>query len=371
MMLQEEDNMAKRLFVVFAAFVVLLSGFSSRSDAEGEWVLVWSDEFDGASGAGPDQTKWNFDIGGGGWGNNELQSYTSRTQNAFLDGEGNLVIKAINERFSGPDRIARNYTSARLLTKGKFTIKFGRLEARLKIPFGQGIWPAFWMLGNDIDSAGWPTCGEIDIMENIGREPSIAHSTLHGPGYSGASPLTGSFTLPGGQRYTDDFHVFVVEWETDEIRFFMDGNLYHTRKTSDIPAGRRWVYDHPFFIIMNVAVGGNWPGSPDASTTFPQSMLVDYVRVYSDEDRASLRPAITSAVVKKKDVIVSGENFDRESIIMLNNEDQTTKFDSKNASLIGKKLLKKIKKLPSGIEARIQVRNSNGVISNVTVVPVT
>lgn len=369
-MLQEEGKMARRFFVIFAAFVLLLSGFSSRSAAD-EWVLVWSDEFEGAAGVGPDQTKWNFDIGGNGWGNNELQSYTSRTQNAFLDGEGNLVIRAINERFVGPDLRARSYTSARLLTKGKFTIKFGRIEARLKVPFGQGIWPAFWMLGNDIDSVSWPTCGEIDIMENIGREPSIAHSTLHGPGYSGASPLTASYTLPAGQRYTDDFHVFAAEWKADEIRFFMDGNLYHTRKPSDLPAGRKWVYDHPFFLIMNVAVGGNWPGSPDATTTFPQQMLVDYVRVYSDESRAALRPTINSAVVKKKDIIVSGENFDLESVIMLNSEDQTTKFDSKSASLMGKKLVKKIKKLPSGTEARIQVRNSNGIISNIVVVPVT
>lgn len=362
--------MARSLFVIIATLALLLT-FPVQKPAADGWVLVWSDEFDGAAGSGPDQTKWNFDIGGGGWGNNELQSYTSRTQNAFLDGDGNLVIRAIKENFTGTDRIARNYTSSRLLTRGKFTIKFGRIEARLKVPFGQGIWPAFWMLGNDIDTAGWPTCGEVDIMENIGREPAIAHSTLHGPGYSGASPLTGSFALPAGQRYADDFHIFAVEWEADEIRFFMDGNLYHTRKPSDIPAGRKWVYDHPFFMILNVAVGGNWPGSPDDTTTFPQSMLVDYVRVYSDEARAALRPAITSAIIKKKDVVVSGENFDRESVIMLNGEDQTTKLDTKSGALLAKKLVKKIKKLPSSTEARIQVRNSNGIISNVVVVPST
>lgn len=364
----EVDKMAKGFYVIIATFILLFACPLPQSEAD-RWIMVWSDEFEGAADSLPDQTKWNYDIGGGGWGNNELQSYTSRAQNAFLDGEGHLVIRAIRENFTGPDGIARNYTSARLLTRGKFAVKFGRIEARLKVPFGQGIWPAFWMLGRDIGTVGWPACGEIDIMENIGREPSTVHSSLHGPGYSGATPLTASLTLPGGERLSDDFHVFAVEWEADEIRFYMNGNLYHTRKPSDVPAGQRWVYDHPFFMILNVAVGGNWPGSPDASTTFPQTLLVDYVRVYADESTAASRPAIASAVISKKNLIISGENFDRESVILLNGEEQTTKFDKKTAGLVGKKLAKTIKKLPAGTEAIIQVRNSSGFASNEVVVP--
>ncbi len=242
---------------------------------------IWSDEFDGPAGAAPDSTKWGFDLGGSGWGNNEWQTYTSRVDNAYLDGAGNLVIKAIKEGYTGQDGITREYTSARLVTRGKFEKLYGRFEARIKMPYGQGIWPAFWMLGNNINTAGWPNCGEIDIMENIGREPSIAHGSLHGPGYSGANPLTASFTLPEGRRFADDFHVFAVEWDPREIRFFIDGTLYQKRAPGDLPQGARWVFDHPHYILLNLAVGGNWPGYPDATTVFPQTLVVDYVRVYS------------------------------------------------------------------------------------------
>src|SRR5689334_20746765 len=173
-----------------------------------ERILLWSDEFDGPAQSSPDPAKWSFDTGGGGWGNNELEYYTSRTQNAFLDGNGNLVIQAFSENYTGPDNVTRNYTSARLSTKGRFTQKYGRVEARIKMPFGQGIWPAFWMLGGDIDTVRWPNCGEIDVVEVIGREPSTAHGTLHGPGYSGGTAITGRYTLPDGQRFSDDFHTF-------------------------------------------------------------------------------------------------------------------------------------------------------------------
>jgi len=243
------------------------------------WSLVWSDEFDGPNGSPVDSSKWGFNIGGGGWGNNELETYTSRTANAYRDG-GQLVIKALKETFTGPDNITRNYTSARLLTQNKFSQAYGRFEARIKIPYGQGIWPAFWMLGDNIDSAQWPNCGEIDVMENIGKEPSIVHGTLHGPGYSGGSGVSAAYTLPGGQKFSDDFHTFAVEWEPNIMRFYVDGLLYKTRTPADLPTGTSWVFDHPFFIILNVAVGGGWPGNPDASTVFPQQMLVDYVRVY-------------------------------------------------------------------------------------------
>jgi len=243
------------------------------------WSLVWSDEFSGPSGSGVDSNKWSFDVGGSGWGNNELETYTSRNINAHLDG-GSLVIKVIKETFTGPDKITRNYTSARLLTKNSLSQVYGRFEARIKIPYGQGIWPAFWMLGDNINAAHWPNCGEIDIMENVGREPSIVHGTLHGLGYSGGSGIGAAYTLTGGKKFSDDFHTFAIEWEPKVIRFYVDGILYQTRTPVDLPAGTSWVFDHPFFIILNVAVGGSWPGNPDGTTPFPQQMLVDYIRVY-------------------------------------------------------------------------------------------
>ena len=246
------------------------------------WTLVWSDEFEGAAGAGVDRSRWTFDLGGGGWGNQELQTYTDRTANASLDGDGNLVIVASRETFTASDGIARHYTSARLKTQGIFARTYGRFEGRMQIPYGQGIWPAFWMLGADIPTVGWPACGEIDIMENIGREPSTVHGSLHAPQSApGPGSTTSSFAPPAGQRFADDFHVFAVEWEPSEVRFYADSDLYATRRAADLPAGARWVFDHPFFIILNVAVGGTWPGPPDATTTFPQRMRVDYVRVYS------------------------------------------------------------------------------------------
>ena len=314
----------------------------------------WADEFDGPAGSAPDPTKWGYDIGGGGWGNNELETYTSRTQNAFLDGEGHLVIKLIKETLTGPDGIRRDYTSARLLTKGKFTQRYGRIEARLKVPFGQGIWPAFWMLGDNIDSAGWPASGEIDIMENIGREPSIVHGTLHGPGYSGGTPLTGLYTLSDGQRFADDFHTFAIEWEPAAIRFYVDGTLYQTKTPADA-AGKPWVFDHPFFLILNVAVGGNWPGSPDATTTFPQTMTIDYVRVYADPRFA---PKITDVRAVKKNLVVTGDNFDSEANILMNGEPRKTiRDDVASGILAGKKLAKQIE---SGQTVRIQVQNADG-----------
>ncbi len=191
-----------------------------------------------------------------------------------------MVINALKETYTGPDGIKRDYTSARLKTQGKFAQVYGRFETRIKIPYGQGIWPAFWMLGNDIDKVDWPTCGEIDVMENIGREPSIVHGTIHGPGYSGGDGLGAPFSFSDGRRFADDFHIYAVEWEPNVIRTYVDEQLTSTRTPADLPAGARWVYDHPFFLILNVAVGGSWPESPDATTVFPQTMQVDYVRVY-------------------------------------------------------------------------------------------
>ena len=246
--------------------------------ARSGWKLVWSDEFNGADGTQADSSKWVMETGGNGWGNDELEYYTARPENSFQQG-GNLVIKAVQEKFTGPDGVTRDYTSARLKTQGKFTQKYGRFEARIKIPRGQGIWPAFWMLGNDIEK-GWPKCGEIDIMENIGKEPSTVHGTIHGPGYSGGGGLSAPYALADDQRFADDFHVYAVEWEKKAIRFYVDDHLYATRTLADLPKGTKWVFNHPFFIILNVAVGGGWPGNPDSTSVFPQTMLVDYVRVY-------------------------------------------------------------------------------------------
>lgn len=270
--------------VNIAVLVLALLLFSVNTCAQGttavstaaNWKLTWSDEFNASS---LDQTKWILEVGGTGWGNEELEYYTDRPQNVFLK-DGNLVIQARQEKYTGRDGVSRNYTSARLKTAGKFSQTYGRFEARIKIPAGQGMWPAFWMLGDDIDKAGWPACGEIDIMENIGKEPSIVHGSIHGPGYVGADGIEAPFTLPAKRQFADDFHIFAVEWEPDAIRFYVDETLYVTRTRADLHPGWKWVFDHPFFLLLNLAVGGDWPGNPDATTVLPQNMLVDYVRVY-------------------------------------------------------------------------------------------
>lgn len=245
-----------------------------------KWTLTWSDEFSGPNGAPPDPAKWVLQTGGNGWGNHELEYYTSRRENVRQE-NGDLVIEANKESFTGPDGVRRDYTSARLDTERTFGQKYGRFEARIKLPTGRGVWPAFWLLGDNFKSAGWPRCGEIDIMENIGSERAINHGSMHGPGYSDTKSLTRIYTLPRG-RFSDAFHIFAVEWGPARVRFYVDGNLYETRTPSDIP-GKQWVFDHPFLVILNVAVGGDFPGNPDASTVFPQRMLVDYVHVYSRE----------------------------------------------------------------------------------------
>jgi beta-glucanase (GH16 family) len=246
------------------------------------WTLVWSDEFDGPPGAPVDPAKWVADTGGHGWGNQERQYYTPPGMNASLDGSGHLVITAR----AAPSNTGYHcwygtcgYTSARLKTKGRFEPTYGRIEARIRVPRGQGIWPAFWMLGADIDQVGWPESGEIDVMENIGREPATVHGTIHGPGYSGANGIGGSYTLTAGS-FADDYHVFAVEWSRSGIHWLVDEAYYRRTTPAALPAGTSWVFDHPFFMLLNVAVGGAWPGDPDASTVLPQQMLVDYVRVY-------------------------------------------------------------------------------------------
>jgi beta-glucanase (GH16 family) len=240
--------------------------------------ITWQDEFNAGAGTPVDSSKWNFDIGGSGWGNNERQYYTNSTRNVAHDGQGNLVITARKEN---PSNLQCHYgtceyTSARLLTNGKFTQKYGRFETRMKMPRGQGIWPAFWLLGDDLGSAGWPNSGEIDIMEHIGKEPNTVYGTLHGPGYSGAGGISKGKPMPA--PLANDFHTYAVDWSPNLIVWYVDNIEYHRLTPANLN-GSRWVFDHPFFMIMNLAVGGNWPGFPDATSTYPQSLTVDYVRV--------------------------------------------------------------------------------------------
>jgi len=256
---------------------------SAPQPQSSQWTLSWSDEFNGKNGSLVDTSKWVSETGGGGWGNQELEYYTARPENAY-ELDGNLVIKVLREKYKGADGVSRRYTSARLKTLGKFAQAYGRFEARIKVPRGQGIWPAFWMMGEDVDKAGWPKCGEIDVMENIGKEPVLVHGTIHGPGYSGGKGIGAPFSFTPPQAFADDFHVYAVEWEPNTIRFYVDEHLYETRTASGLPPGTKWVYDHPFFMLLNVAVGGPWGGIPDASSVFPQTMLVDYVRVYRRPD---------------------------------------------------------------------------------------
>jgi len=258
------------LFIVLA--VISWSCGTSELE-EREYELVWQDEFEGPGGQQPDSTKWVYDIGTG-WGNAQLEFDTDLKENCAYDGQGNLFIRALQKNFGGSA-----YTSARITTKDKFEQAYGRFEARIKLPYGPGIWPAFWLLGANIDEEPWPQCGEIDIMEFRGQEPHLIHGSLHGPGYSGGAAITKSFSMPE-TRFDVDFHIYAVEWGEDFIQFFVDDNLYQELNPEDVTG--EWVYDHPFYIILNLAVGGDYVGFPTSETSFPQTMLVDYVRVYQE-----------------------------------------------------------------------------------------
>jgi beta-glucanase (GH16 family) len=262
-----------------ALFFAALPLAASPQTPASSWHLTWSDEFNAPAGSPPDPAKWNIVTAGNGFGNNELETYTAHPAN-IQQQNGNLVITAQKEDLTGPDGIPRHYTSARINTLNRFSQKYGRFEARIQLPTGKGIWPAFWLLGDDHETNHWPNCGEIDILETIGA-PGTMYSTLHGPGYSGDKGISQKFTLPAGEAVDTAFHLYAVEWSPGDIKFFFDNHLIAHRTPADLPAGAKWVYDHPFYILLNLAVGGNWPGSPDATTTFPQHMLVDYVRVYS------------------------------------------------------------------------------------------
>lgn len=251
--------------------------------------LIWGDEFNGPANAPVDATKWNSNTGGDGWGNNEYEYYTNATDpsqpnftsaNAFQDGGGNLVIRAIKQ--SVPYDTcwygACTYTSARLVTLGKFSQQYGRFEMRMKIPPGQGLWPAFWMMGISND---WPASGEIDVMEAVGQTPNTLYGSVHEP--SSSAPVASAsqaYALPSG-NLSDAFHVYALEWKPGRLDFYVDNVLYETVTPASMPANGTWEFDRqPFYIILNLAVGGDWPGLPDANTVFPADLLIDYVRVY-------------------------------------------------------------------------------------------
>jgi beta-glucanase (GH16 family) len=270
------------------------------------WSLVWSDEFDGPDGSPVDPAKWAHDVGdgsstkqgtwspGNGWGNDELEYYTDGTANTVVQG-GNLVITAAQGGASytchyydaspayaaGPCK----YTSGRIRTQGLFEHTYGRYEVRAQLPSGPGVWPAFWMMGNDIATKDWPACGEIDVMENIGIEPAYNHGSIHATSYSDTG-LTATYTLPGGAALSDAFHVYAVEWDPASIKWYVDDTLYETQTTTT--AKNDWPFSHPFFLILNVAISsdssGSWGGAPTAATHFPQTLKVDYVRVYDRTD---------------------------------------------------------------------------------------
>jgi beta-glucanase (GH16 family) len=248
-----------------------------KATAAGAERLVWSDEFDGPAGRRPSRSKWRFDVGGSGWGNHELQSYTSRHRNARLDGRGHLVIAAHHQTRTGPDGIRRHYTSARLKTQGRFSFRYGRVAARMKVPRGRGLWPAFWMLGSDIGRVGYPRCGEIDVMELLGQHPRTVYGTVHGPGPNLDVGIGGKLTAR--RSLARGFHTYAAIWGPRKVRFRLDGRTYETVRRRAFPPSDKWALDRRMFILLNLAVGG-WPGPPDRSTPFPARLKVAWVHVW-------------------------------------------------------------------------------------------
>jgi beta-glucanase (GH16 family) len=272
--------------VCFALLLASSCFMRAQPTTATDWKLTWSDEFNGPNGSPPDPSKWVVDTGSVGAGNGELETYTNRREN-LRQQDGHLVITGRKEDFTGSDGVLRNYTSARINSSGLFTQAYGRFEARIQLPVGKGIWPAFWLLGDNYKEVHWPKSGEIDILETIGA-PSTVYCTIHGPGYSGDKAIVAHADLPSGQALNTAFHVYAVEWSPNDIRFYVDDHLITHRTPADLPPGAPWAFDHPFYIIMNLAIGGLWPGNPDETTVFPAQMLVDYVRVYSR------KPAVTT-----------------------------------------------------------------------------
>ena len=264
---------------VLGAIILVAAGVSeTRTEADGsDRGIVWRDEFSGARGAKPDSARWTHNVGGGGWGNGELQSYTESRRNAHQDGRGHLVISALHESHTGPDGRRRDYTSARLITAGKFAFRYGRVAARIRVPAGRGLWPAFWMLGANYPTVGYPRCGEIDVMELVGDEPRRVHAAVHGPGPDLERGIGGSFRAP--RSLARRYHVYAARWSPRAIRFSVDGRNYATVRRHDYHRRDRWVFNHRMFLILNLAVGGDWPGPPSSRTHFPARMRVDWVRV--------------------------------------------------------------------------------------------
>lgn len=270
--------------VCIIAILALTSCDTDETQKVAEFTnLIMADEFNDEG--APDPTKWTYDIGNGtaqglpaGWGNNELQYYTDRPENITVQ-NGVLVITANEESFGGA-----NYTSGRLISQGLFEQQYGRFEARIRLPYGKGIWPAFWLLGNDCDENAWPQCGEIDVMEYLGDAPTVVFGSVHGPQFSGGESISKQYELEN-DRFDTGFHIFGIEWGPDYINHYVDGDLYQSitpeTVSNETDGAGEWVFNRPFYIILNIAVGGNLPGSPNSETEFPQRMIVDYVRVFN------------------------------------------------------------------------------------------
>ncbi|MFL5557093.1 MAG: family 16 glycosylhydrolase [Gemmatimonadaceae bacterium] len=249
------------------------------------WARVWSDEFDGPAGARIDTTVWHYDTGDGcsrglcGWGNTEKEYYLSSPANIALNGNGQLMIVARRAQAELPCYYGRClYSSAKVTTRGTMLAEPGRVEARIKLPRGQGLWPAFWMLGQRCLETRWPDCGEIDIMENKGSQPTTTSSAVHGPGYSNKTPFTHARAIARGNA--EDFHTYAVEWDSVRVRFFIDDAAHYSVTRAAVAKYGRYVFDQPFYLILNLAVGGTFDGDPQSDAIFPATMLVDYVRVY-------------------------------------------------------------------------------------------
>ncbi len=255
---------------------------------------AWQDEFNQPVNSGPAMARWSYDLGAGGWGNAELETYTNARENSFIADDADatdgkvLVIRAVKTAQGG-------YTSARLKSVGKFATQYGRVEARMKLPRGQGFWPAFWMLGENIGIVGWPECGEIDIMEVLGHQTGILYGTLHGPGSGGGYSKGSSLTLPAGGSLSDAYHLFAIEWTPDRVDWWLDETKYFSAGKPDLASGNRWVLNNsPFHLLLNFAVGGTWPGNPDGTTVFPAEFRIDYVRYYPRLPHSSLWPSTTT-----------------------------------------------------------------------------
>lgn len=273
--------------VAILAFAAL-PGKSAAPQPAARETLVWSDEFNAqAARSRPDPANWTYETGGGGWGNQELETYCAYGSNAApcdaaepnswvgRDGYLHIVARRVGHG---------QYTSARLTSQGQRIFQYGRIEARIKIPRGQGMWPAFWMLGDDVKTVHWPACGEFDIMENIGRTPETVYGSIHGTGFTGEI-ISNRYSLPNHAAFADHFHIYGMLWSPGKVQFYVDSptNVYATETPADLPPGAVWPFDKgKFFFLLNLAVGGAWPGNPDARTKFPQEMLVDWVRVYQE-----------------------------------------------------------------------------------------